>query len=196
MREVHRDSQIFIRTVKRAIHRASWRCPLRIAAVAEEFIDIVDGRPEDRDGGGDDEGADHHRGDRLEPVVAVGMLLVGGLAGQAHENFDDDAVGHIRGGVDAVGEQGRAVADDPDAGLQYRQKSIGGKADVDRQDTLFESLVGGHNAAHFSSSTIFQPPFFLQKGDAGMVGQVELDGGDRHIAGGKGVDIGVLARDR
>jgi len=34
----------------------------RVAAVAEEFVDAADGRPEDGDGGGDDKGSDDHGG--------------------------------------------------------------------------------------------------------------------------------------
>jgi hypothetical protein len=65
--------------------------------------------------------------------VAIGVFAVGRLARQTDKDADHNAVGHIRGRVDAVGQQGRTVADHADHGLERRQQNIGRQSHLDRQ---------------------------------------------------------------
>ena len=61
-----------------------------------------------------------------------------------HENADHDAIGDIRGRVDAVGQQSRAVSGDPNSGLQNCQNGIYHEADMNGKDPLLLSLVNVH----------------------------------------------------
>jgi hypothetical protein len=73
------------------------------------------------------------------------VFPVGRFAGEPHEDADDHSVRDIRGGIDAVGEQGRAVADDADAGLQQREDGVGRQAEMDGEYTPLLALICFHS---------------------------------------------------
>ena len=98
--------------VKSATASAIGAAPSKVVWPDHKPVDLVDRVPEDRDRRRDDERADDERGDTLQLRVAVGVLAVGRLARKLHEDANDDVVRHVRGGVDAVGQQRGAVADD------------------------------------------------------------------------------------
>jgi hypothetical protein len=79
--------------------------------------------------------------------MPIGMLGIGRFAGQAHEDGDHQIIGHIRSGVDAIGQQGRTVSKNSCAGLQDREEKIRHETAVDGKHAyLFSLLDAFHNS--------------------------------------------------
>ncbi len=71
---------------------------------------VVQAHLADAQPGDEQDQAQHQRGHALKPLVAVGVLLVGGLLGQPHPQKGDEGGEHIGQGVDRVGHHGPRTA--------------------------------------------------------------------------------------
>ncbi len=109
-----------------------------------DIVDRVDRVPEDSHRRRDHKGTHNQGGDALQLPVAVGMLEVSRRAGPFHEYRHDQVVDDIRGRVDAVRQQRRAVAEHADAGLQDGQQHIRRQPHLDGQHALLFALSDIH----------------------------------------------------
>ena len=87
--------------------------------------------------------------------MTVGMFLVCRFTRKAYENADDDAIGNIRGRVDTVCQQSRAVAHNADAGFQDRKNCIGNKTQVNSQNGSLLPFNCSHNFQFITRSWLF-----------------------------------------
>jgi len=106
----------------------------------QQIINFVDCIPKHGHAGGHHERAYHQRSNAFELAVAVGVFIVGRLAGQAHENACHHVIGHVGGGVDTLCQQRRAVTDDANGHLERREQNIGSQTQVDHLDTAAIAL--------------------------------------------------------
>ena len=84
-------------------------------------------------GGGQNDGQDDG-GHALHALVAVGVVLVGGAAGQAHAHNDDDAAEHVGSRVHGVADHGGGFADDAGKQLEDHEDRVADDAEVGDAD--------------------------------------------------------------
>ena len=84
--------------------------------------------PAHADAAGDEDQADDEGGQRFDPAVAVGVVLVGRLAGDDEADQHDRRRQHVAGELDAGGEHRRGLDVEPDADVQRGEHRAGGDA--------------------------------------------------------------------
>jgi hypothetical protein len=72
------------------------------------------------------------------------VFLVRRFPGESHKYFNNNTIGDIGSGVDAVCQECGAVTDDAHSCLQHGQQDVGGKTDVYCEKAFSVSLFSRH----------------------------------------------------